>query len=50
MAIPANIRTYARLESEVLVNGAIDRIELWNPTVWEERVLPMEQWFLEGGE
>jgi MraZ protein len=50
MAIPANLRTYARLESEVLVNGAIDRIELWNPTVWEERVLPMEQWFLEGGE
>jgi DNA-binding transcriptional regulator/RsmH inhibitor MraZ len=33
-----------------LIMGAIDRIELWNPAVWEERVRPMEQWFLEDEE
>lgn len=26
----------------VLVLGAIDRVELWNPAVWEERVRPAE--------
>jgi DNA-binding transcriptional regulator/RsmH inhibitor MraZ len=31
------------LESEVLVIGAIDRIELWSPSVWEEKVLPSER-------
>ncbi len=47
MPITARLRQFARLEAEVLVIGAIDRIELWNPTVWEERVQPAEQWFLE---
>jgi MraZ protein len=43
MPIPAYLRTFAKLESEVLVVGAIDRIELWSPSVWEEKVLPSEQ-------
>ncbi len=47
MAIAARLREFARLEADVLVVGAIDRIELWNPTVWEERVQPAEQWFLD---
>ncbi len=47
MAIPARLRGFALLEAEVLVHGAIDRIELWNPAVWEERVAPEERWFLE---
>jgi len=47
MPIPAHLRGFAQLESEVLVHGAIDRIELWNPAVWEERVAPEERWFLE---
>ena len=47
MAITARLREFARLESDVLVIGAIDRIELWNPAVWDERVQPEEQWFLE---
>jgi MraZ protein len=46
MAIPAHLRQFATLEGDVLVNGAIDRIELWNPTVWSERVEPEERWFL----
>lgn len=43
MPIPAYLRTFAKLEAEVLVVGAIDRIELWSPSVWEEKVLPSEQ-------
>jgi len=47
MAIPSYLREFARLQSEVLVHGAIDRLELWNPTVWSERVAPEERWFID---
>jgi len=47
MAIPAHLREIASLESDVLVHGAIDRVELWSPAVWEQRVVPDEQWFLD---
>ncbi|HWE65879.1 MAG TPA: hypothetical protein VG298_04485 [Acidimicrobiales bacterium] len=46
MAIPTHLRTFAGLVSGVLVHGAIDRIELWNPASWAERVLPEESWLL----
>src|SRR5271155_5241722 len=44
MAIPARLRAFAKLENEVLVQGAIDRVELWNPATWDERVQPEEAW------
>ena len=47
MAIPAYLREFATLEGDVLVSGAIDRVELWSPRVFEERVRPEERWFLE---
>jgi len=47
MAIPAHLRAFASLESDVLVAGAIDRVELWSPSVWADRVVPEERWFLE---
>jgi transcriptional regulator MraZ len=43
MPIPAYLRTFARLEADVLVIGAIDRVELWSPAVWDEKVLPSER-------
>ena len=46
MAIPAHLREFAGLESEVLVHGAIDRIELWSPPSWAERVQPEASWLL----
>jgi MraZ protein len=46
MAIPTHLRTFAGLESDVLVHGAIDRVELWSPSAWAERVLPEESWLL----
>ena len=42
MAIPQYLRAKARLEHDVIVNGAIDRVELWNPEIWEERIQPTE--------
>jgi MraZ protein len=42
MAIPAYLREFARLESAVLVVGALNRVELWSPAEWESRVLPAE--------
>lgn len=50
MPIPPYLRRYAGLEAPaagagvpVLVVGAIDRVELWNPETWAERVGPAEQ-------
>jgi MraZ protein len=42
VAIPAYLREFARLDGAVLVNGAINRVELWNPAEWAARVLPAE--------
>jgi MraZ protein len=50
MPIPAHLRGFAGMESGVLVLGAIDRVELWSPERWEERVLPEESWLLDDGE
>jgi MraZ protein len=48
MAIPAHLREYAGLQGDVLVHGAIDRVELWDPTRWEEKVKPEEIRLTEG--
>jgi len=48
MAIPGHLRTFAELGGEVLVMGAIDRIELWNPSVWETQVAPAANYFRGG--
>lgn len=42
IAIPTHLREFARLDGDVLVHGAIDRVELWNPGLWAERVVPAE--------
>ena len=34
--IPPPLRAYARLEGEVVVNGVINHVELWNPERWRE--------------
>ena len=50
MMIPVHLRTYAALENDVLVLGAIDRVELWEPGRWEEKVGPEEQRLIEGAD
>ncbi len=48
MFIPTRLREYAALDSEVLVLGAIDRVELWNRQMWDEKVLPEEARLTQG--
>jgi MraZ protein len=48
MPIPGHLREFAGLDGDVLVHGVIDRVELWNPAVWDQRVKPMEQRLIEG--
>jgi MraZ protein len=44
LAIPGYLREFARLEVEspILVNGALNRVELWNPAEYDLRVKPAE--------
>lgn len=46
MGIPAHLREFAGLAGAVLVTGAIDHIELWNPEEWQQRVAPAQAVFL----
>ena len=48
MPIPAHLREFAGMDADVLVMGAIDRVELWAPRVWEEKVAPEERRLTEG--
>jgi len=36
VAIPASLITHAELKKEVLVNGVLDHIEIWNPETFEK--------------
>ncbi|MGH9302600.1 MAG: division/cell wall cluster transcriptional repressor MraZ [Acidimicrobiales bacterium] len=48
MFIPLHLREFAGLESDVLVHGAIDRVELWSPDNWQIRIKPMEARLIHG--
>lgn len=48
MAIPARLREFAGLRENVLVTGAITRVELWDPARWEEKIGPEEERLSEG--
>lgn len=43
MPIPQHLREFAQLDADVLVVGAIDRVEVWNPALWQARVQPVER-------
>jgi MraZ protein len=47
-ALPAAIREYGRLSGDVLIVGALDHLELWNPEVYAEQVNPAEEIFKQG--
>lgn len=47
IAIVAPLRSFATLNEAVLVNGALNRIELWNPERWEEKVAATEAALIE---
>lgn len=43
LAIAPHLREFARLTDAVLVNGAMERVELWNPAVWAAKVAAAER-------
>ena len=43
LAIAPHLREYARLVDAVLVNGAMERVELWNPDVWAQKLAAAER-------
>lgn len=49
MMIPAYLREFAGLNGDVLVVGAIKKVEIWDPTAWRERVAPAEAQLLGNG-
>ena len=47
ISIPAVLREYASLGKEVMVIGAMNRIEIWDPTAWAAYSEEQEQKFSE---
>jgi MraZ protein len=45
--IPSVLREYASLTKDVMVIGAMNRIEIWDPTSWQEYSEAQEQVFSE---
>ncbi|MEO7442575.1 MAG: cell division/cell wall cluster transcriptional repressor MraZ [Acidimicrobiales bacterium] len=43
IAIAPHLRGYARLEDAVLVHGAMERVEFWNPEVWAQKLAAAER-------
>jgi len=48
LPIPQQLREFAGLAENVLVTGVINRVELWDPSRWNEKVGPEEQRLAEG--
>jgi len=48
MAIPGRLREFAGLRENVLVTGIMNRVELWDPGRWEDKVGPEEQRLADG--
>jgi len=47
VTIPAALRTYAGLGKEIVVVGAINRVEVWQPQAWEDYSAAQEAAFAE---
>ncbi|MBN1218766.1 MAG: division/cell wall cluster transcriptional repressor MraZ [Anaerolineae bacterium] len=41
--LPQNLRTYAGIESETVVIGVMNRVEIWNPAKWSLVVGQVEE-------
>ena len=50
IVVPARMRQYAGLDSDVTVAGVIDRVELWDPERWQSNIGPEELRFTEGAD
>jgi MraZ protein len=42
VSVPQGLRAFAALDSEVIVAGAPNRLELWNPQRWDSAILAVQ--------
>jgi MraZ protein len=47
ITIPPDLRSYANLDKDCVVVGAIGRVEVWNPAAWEQYSAEKEPAFAE---
>ncbi|WP_025274794.1 division/cell wall cluster transcriptional repressor MraZ [Haloglycomyces albus] len=50
VTLPARLRAYAGIERDVVVNGAANRIEIWNARSWDEYLDSSEKLFSHGAD
>lgn len=43
IAIPRFLIEFAKIEKEILIIGTLDKLEIWNPTIYEEYLKANEQ-------
>jgi MraZ protein len=36
VSVPAELREYAHLDRDIIVTGALDHAEIWNPDLWRQ--------------
>jgi len=48
-ALPVKAREFAGLDGDVLINGVLGHLEIWNPTTWRESFAGVEELFREEG-
>ena len=47
ITIPPHLRTYAGLDKDCVVVGALDRVEIWDAQAWEDYSAAKESAFAE---
>ena len=47
LTIPENLKEYGKIDKEVVISGALNRIEIWSKEVWSEYIKGAEESFEE---
>lgn len=47
IAIPQNLIKFAQIEKEVLIIGSLDKLEIWNPKIYDEYISEAKQTYEE---
>lgn len=47
IAIPQNLIKFAQIEKEVLIIGTLEKLEMWNPKIYEKYISEAEQTYEE---
>lgn len=50
ITVPQNLRTYAGMEKEVVLNGVLDRVEIWGADAWNDYAGEAEETYAEKAE